>query len=49
MNTQENQNCDVCFQIKCKMCGWIANEKETSEVQSGVLKNCPKCGWSPKS
>lgn len=41
-------NCEVCFKIICKSCGWEPNKKEVEAIQSGVLTNCPECGWSPR-
>lgn len=40
----QNQNCEDCFKIKCKNCGWEPDEKELIEVQSGKLTKCPDCG-----
>ncbi len=36
-----------CPEIRCGGCSWKADEQEASAVQSGSLKSCPKCGWSP--
>lgn len=38
-----------CPEISCGGCSWKANESEASRVQAGSMKNCPKCGWSPKA
>ena len=43
------ENCDVCFKIICKKCGWQANNEETKEITVGKLTSCPVCNWSPTS
>lgn len=47
-DTNLKANCDVCFKIICKICKWEPDEKEVEDIQSGVLTNCPECGWSPR-
>lgn len=47
MNTKVKQNkedCEICYKIKCKNCGWEPNAKELPQVASGKLTNCPDCG-----
>lgn len=46
-NQLTQENCEECFKIKCKNCGWEASEREVQKVQSGKLKTCPDCGASP--
>lgn len=38
------EDCEVCFAIKCKNCGWEPDELELAQVQSGTLIKCPDCG-----
>lgn len=45
VNMQEN--CEVCYQIKCKNCGWEPDEVQVEKVLKGELKICPDCGASP--
>lgn len=47
-NENLNSNCEVCFKIICKLCGWEADKNEVEAIQSGVLENCPECGWNPR-
>lgn len=47
-NEDLNSKCEVCFKITCKLCGWEADKNEVEAIQSGVLENCPECGWSPR-
>jgi hypothetical protein len=44
---QEN-NCEECFRIICKRCGWVASDEAVSQIQCGKLTACPECGWKPK-
>ncbi len=49
MDTQLNkaqEDCEVCFKIKCTNCGWEPDEKELPKVLSGSLTNCPDCGFA---
>lgn len=41
---KQDQNCEVCYQIKCKNCGWEPDEFELIQVQKGTLTKCPDCG-----
>jgi len=42
-----NQDCKICYQIKCKKCDWVASDEEVEEIQKRILTKCPKCGWKP--
>jgi hypothetical protein len=49
MNTQVRQSkkdCEICFKIKCKNCGWEPDEAELEEVMTGKLNICPGCGFA---
>lgn len=41
---EKENNCEICFKIKCKNCGWEPNDLEVELVVSGKLTNCPVCG-----
>ena len=46
MNTkvkQKDKDCEDCYKIKCKNCGWEPDREELSKVLSGSLTNCPDC------
>ena len=47
-NMTSNQDKESCPEIKCKNCPWKANNEQSKKVQSGKLKECPLCEWSPK-
>ena len=49
MKTKQKKSevCDICYQIRCKACGWIADEESTAKIQLGKLTACPVCGWKP--
>ncbi len=38
------KNCEICYKIKCKNCGWEPDEIELPLVLSGKLTKCPDCG-----
>ena len=42
MNKQ-NKDCEDCYRIKCKNCGWEPDEFELNKVQNGSLTSCPDC------
>lgn len=44
----EETTCKVCYQIRCRQCGWIADDEATARIQARELTACPICGWSPK-
>ncbi len=47
-NAQDiNQDCEVCYKIICKSCGWIASDEETLKVYKKEITSCPLCGWIP--
>lgn len=41
------QDCEVCYKIKCRNCGWEPDQMEVQKVLAGELRNCPDCGRSP--
>jgi len=47
MDNTNNTTCDMCYQIACKKCDWVANDKEVVSIQKGDMTVCPKCGWQP--
>ncbi len=40
-------DCDICYKIVCKGCGWTASPRDVLLIQSGRMKECPDCGWMP--
>ena len=44
VNMDKQENCDICYKIKCKGCGWEPDESELEKIKSGQLTNCPDCG-----
>ncbi len=49
MNTEKGKKleCNACYRIICKQCGWEATDEEVSRIQKGELAACPVCGWKP--
>jgi hypothetical protein len=47
MLSMEEKNCDICYRIICKRCGWVASAEEVSDIQCGRMTACPECGWKP--
>jgi len=47
INSDNQQSCDICYQIKCKQCGWVADESSVVKIQNGEMTVCPVCGWKP--
>lgn len=45
---EQKQTCDICYQIRCKECGWIASDTDVLSIQKGDMTACPLCGWQPK-
>lgn len=45
----QNQDCEVCYKIKCKNCGWEASDLQVRKIASGEITYCPACGWKPGS
>ncbi len=43
----EKQNCEICYKIICRGCGWEANDEEVLQIQKELLTACPNCGWKP--
>jgi hypothetical protein len=41
------ENCDICYKIICKQCGWTASDEEVMKIQKGEITECPECGWKP--
>jgi uncharacterized protein YhbP (UPF0306 family) len=39
----KKRDCDTCYKIFCKRCGWEADEFAASEIKVGELTACPKC------
>jgi hypothetical protein len=40
----DNVNCEDCFKIKCRNCGWEPSKEELILVNQGKLTSCPLCG-----
>lgn len=40
----KERDCEDCFKIKCKNCGWEPSEEEYQQIVQGNLKACPVCG-----
>lgn len=40
-------DCDICYKIVCKGCGWTASPRDLLLIQTGRMKECPDCGWMP--
>ncbi len=47
MNQITQKKCDICYEIKCARCNWIANQEDVNKIQKGLLSSCPICGWIP--
>lgn len=47
MKKQKIQECEICYKIVCKRCGWEAFDEEVEKIQKGYITACPECGWSP--
>lgn len=43
----DTKDCDICYQITCKKCKWVAGMEEVEKIQKGELTACPMCGWKP--
>jgi hypothetical protein len=41
---QKEEDCETCYKIKCKNCGWEPDARELPKVLSGKLSQCPNCG-----
>lgn len=40
----KEQDCEQCFKIKCKNCGWEPDSGEMELLNQGLLTKCPDCG-----
>jgi predicted nucleic acid-binding Zn-ribbon protein len=47
MNDNNQSNCEICYKIVCRGCGWEPSEREVLLIQQEELTICPHCGWSP--
>jgi len=43
----KEKDCDICYKIICKQCGWEACDAEVLAIQKGEITACPDCGWKP--
>lgn len=43
----DQQECTICYKIRCKQCNWEATDAEVVCIQKGEITACPECGWSP--
>ncbi len=41
---EDKKDCEECFKIKCRNCGWEPKKKELPLVLNGKLTACPDCG-----
>lgn len=41
------KDCEVCYKIICKGCGWVADDDAVLKIQNGEITSCPMCGWKP--
>lgn len=46
---ENNQNCEICYKIVCRGCGWEPKDEEVLLIQKEELTACPLCSWSPRS
>jgi hypothetical protein len=44
---QPDKDCDICYKIICKQCGWVASEADVLKIQKSEITACPECGWMP--
>jgi len=44
---KNEQDCEICYKIICKGCGWTATDDEVRQIQKGIITACPECGWAP--
>ena len=44
---KNNKDCDICYKIICKQCGWEADDEAMMAIQKGTITVCPECGWCP--
>lgn len=43
------QDCQECYKIKCRGCGWEPSPEEVVLIQKQIMTVCPDCGWCPSS
>jgi hypothetical protein len=43
----KTQDCEACYKIKCKNCGWEPNDIQLSKVLNNEITICPDCGRAP--
>ena len=43
-----DQDCQICYRIICRGCGWTAGDEDVRCIQRGEMTACPECGWMPK-
>lgn len=41
------KDCEVCYKIICRSCGWEATDSDVLLIQGGMMTKCPDCGWMP--
>jgi DNA-directed RNA polymerase subunit RPC12/RpoP len=44
---KQKENCDICYKIICRQCGWEADDDAVLKIQKGEITACPECGWKP--
>lgn len=47
MNESTQNQCEVCYRIVCRDCGWEATDEEVLLIQKEEMTSCPICGWKP--
>ncbi len=45
----DKNNCDICYKIICKGCGWEPDLDQLALIQKEGLTSCSQCDWSPKT
>lgn len=43
-NKNKDKNCEICYKIKCRGCGWEPDDAESDLLNKGLLTKCPDCG-----
>jgi len=41
------EDCELCYKIKCRGCGWEPDEIQLSKVLNSEITVCPTCGRAP--
>jgi hypothetical protein len=44
---KSKNECQVCYKITCKQCGWEATDEDVIKIQKAQLTACPLCDWKP--